>query len=170
MRSLTLAWEQARAALQERQNSARTSPQISPRDAVPSGPPSAAASPRQLDPAAPGARGAPGSGQPPLPGGDTPGARSRHSRSHSVPHLSPCDSAYDADGRLARQQGKGGSNGSSDVPSVSPRSQSDAQLSSPAKGASAAGDGSDRYYRHPPVSSVGLAKLQVLPPDVCNPQ
>lgn len=165
VRSLALAWEQARAALQERQNSARTSPQISPRDAGSSGPPSAAASPRQLDPPVPtGARPAHGSGQPPLPGGDSPVARSRHGRSRSVPYLSPCDSAYDADGRPGRQQEKGGTTGDGDGPSVSPRSQSEAQLS-PAKAGSmaraSAGGSPDRYYRHPPVSSVGLAKLQV---------
>ena len=165
VRSLALAWEQARAALQERQNSARTSPQISPRDAGSSGPPSAAVSPRQLDPPVPpGARPAHGSGQPPLPGGDSPVAHSRHGRSRSVPYLSPCDSAYDADGRPGRQQEKGGTTGDGDGPSVSPRSQSEAQLS-PAKAGSmahaSAGGSPDRYYRHPPVSSVGLAKLQV---------
>lgn len=162
VRSLALAWEQARTALQERQYSARNTPQTSPRDQNTSGPPSAAASPQQPDQA-------PGSGrqQPPSspPGGDSPGHSGRgHARSQSVPDISPCDSAYDAAGMLGRQHEKGGAqNGSGEGPRVSPRLHSEA-YASPSKGhveGSAASDGGEMYHRHPPVSSVGLAKLQV---------
>ncbi|CAL8461897.1 g1428 [Coccomyxa elongata] len=159
VRSLALAWEQARTALQERQYSARNTPQTSPRDQNTSGPPSAAASPQQPDQA-------PSSGRPrpPIspPGGDSPGRG--HARSQSVPDISPCDSAYDAAGMLGRQHEKGGAqNGSGEGPRVSPRSHSEA-YASPSKGhveGSAASDG-EIYHRHPPVSSVGLAKLQAL--------
>lgn len=163
VRSLALAWEQARAALQERQNSARNTPQTSPRDQDASVPTS---------PSLPSGTGSPGAGQPgqhpPLPPSSesSPGhGRSRHGRSQSVPHISPCDSAYDAADTWARQQEEDEAAGASgeQQPYVNPRSQSEAFMS-PTKGGverSAASDGNDKYYRHPPVSSVGLAKLQV---------
>ena len=163
VRSLALAWEQARAALEERQKSARNTPQTSPRDDKDqaSGPPSAAASPQQPHQASGSSRQ-----QPPIspPGRDSPGRGRGHARSQSVPDISPCDSAYDAAGMMGRQHEKGAAqNGSREEPRVSPRSHSEAHAS-PSRGRAegpAASDGADIYLRHPPVSSVGLAKLQV---------
>lgn len=166
VRSLAIAWEQAKTALQERQqqSSGRSTPRTSPRDSAPD---SHTASPS-------------GSGQPPppLPPLPAPGAAEqaadpqrviRHARSISSPQISPCDSAYDAGGTLRQQQSRGASprgGGSSDAYNVSPRPHSEVYTSPRKAGLeqAAASDGVDRYHRHPPVSSVGLAKLQVRYP------
>lgn len=163
MRSLALAWEQAKTALEARQQSSgRSTPRTSPRDHLT--PDSASASPSGGITPPP-----PLPALPAMPGAMDQSSRPviRHARSTSSPQISPCDSAYDSGGSLRQQQqqtrGASSSGGGGDAYNVSPRSHSEVYLSPKKEGLerAAASDGVDHYQRHPPVSSVGLAKLQV---------
>jgi hypothetical protein len=151
VRSLAIAWEQARAALQERQSSRSSTPHTSPRE-LPDPPVGSPGQPAQ---------------QLTVPGQEAE-RRIRHARNVSSPNISPCDSAYEAASAF-RPAVRGAPPSDAEGPSdggelaVGPRAQSEL-YSSPRKAAlerATASDGMERYHRHPPVSSVGLAKLQV---------